>query len=68
MRFQVGPSAENTAVVAEYKGPRHGHGDVFGVVRIVQTSADNADVEATVGGLRPGAAHTLASESMPLFW
>ena len=59
---QVGPPTENTAVVAEFKGPKHGHGDVFGVVRIVQIASDTADVEATVGGLRPGTAHTIAGD------
>ena len=36
---QVGPSGENGACVAEFKGRDYGHGQVHGVVRLVQVNS-----------------------------
>lgn len=41
-------------------------GDVVGVAFALQVSAETAQLEATVGGLAPGAAHTIAGMTRPI--
>ncbi|CEG00848.1 Superoxide dismutase (Cu/Zn) / superoxide dismutase copper chaperone [Ostreococcus tauri] len=45
---------QSVAAVAEFKGEAYGHGDVVGVVRLVQVNAETILGEATLGGLAPG--------------
>ena len=48
---------QSVAAVAEFKGEAYGHGDVVGVVRLVQVNAETILGEATLGGLAPGTEH-----------
>mmetsp|Transcript_13137 Transcript_13137/g.25087 ORF Transcript_13137/g.25087 Transcript_13137/m.25087 type:complete len:270 (+) Transcript_13137:164-973(+) len=54
---------ESLAAVAEFKGASSGHGELMGVVRLVQGTPERCQVEAYLDGLTPGA-HTLAVHSL----
>lgn len=49
---------QSLAAVSEFKGRVYGHGDVTGVVRLVQVDERVALIEGSLAGLAPGA-HTL---------
>jgi len=55
----VGTLEESTAVVAEFKGEKYGHGEVMGVSRLIQTSSTAALFQTTISGLRPDTEHSI---------
>lgn len=69
---------ESLSAVGEFKGHATGHGDVMGVVRLVQATPALCRVEAFLDGLMPGphllALHTLGPLStnltthLPVSW
>jgi copper chaperone for superoxide dismutase len=54
---EVGSSDENTNCVAEFKGRSYGHGDVVGVVRLVQLGQNDSVFEFDLAGLEPARLH-----------
>jgi len=51
---EVGLEEEWSAAVGEFKGKMYGHGDVHGVIRIVQTDPNTCSVESELAGLKIG--------------
>lgn len=47
------------AAVAEFKGPIYNHGQVFGVVRLVQVEAEKCAVEVEIDGLEKNAQYSM---------
>jgi copper chaperone for superoxide dismutase len=57
---EVGSSDENTNCVAEFKGRVYGHGNVMGVVRLVQLGQADSIFEFDLAGLEPSRMHQVS--------
>jgi copper chaperone CopZ len=54
----IGSADEWGAAVGEFKGAIYNHGNVLGVVRIIQVAPNHCNVEAQLSGLDPDLAHS----------
>ncbi|GBG32057.1 Copper chaperone for superoxide dismutase [Hondaea fermentalgiana] len=56
----VGSFEESVSVIGEFRGEAYGHGNVVGVVRIIQRSNNVAALQVSLGGLKAGASYSVA--------